>query len=228
MAREQGGRGTVHAAMKAVLFDFEGTLVEFQWKLEEGEQALRAAYVTLGFAAEELAEETYATMWNQAVTSGRVDEEELRRRVGPIYDRYDLDALSRWQLRAGAREALGLLKERHLRLALVSNIGHVALDPALERFALGSVFDVVLARDDLSRMKPDPEGIRRCLSDWDLDPGAALFVGDSSTDIRAARAAGVRVAIIAGGESSPAVLAAQPPDHRLDSFSQLPALLGYQ
>lgn len=209
---------------RAILFDFEGTLVDFQWKLLEGEAALRTAFEALGLPADELSSQTYATMWNQAVDSG-LDEGELKSRAAPIYDRYDLDALARWRLRAGVQELLVALRARDIRLGIVSNIGHRALDAAMERFGLQPLFDRVLARDDVRRMKPDPEGILRCLGDWGLTTGEVLFVGDSRTDIRSARAAGVAVAIIMGGESSAGELAALPPDHLLEGFEDLRRLL---
>jgi HAD superfamily hydrolase (TIGR01509 family) len=213
----------VRSAPRGVIFDFEGTLVDFQWKLEEGESELRKGFATLDIPETELADRSYSTMWNLAVS--RFAESELRIRVGPIYDRYDLDALSRWRLREGAARMLVALKERGLRVGLVSNIGHCALDPAFERFGLVGSFDTVIARDDVVHMKPHPEGILRCLAGWSLDPGEALFVGDSRTDIRASRAAGVRVAIVAGGESSEADLAAMPPDDRLASLDEVLGLV---
>ena len=225
---------------RAVLFDFEGTLVEFAWDLDAGEAALRDALADLGLPRGLFAADSYATMWNRAlrlegVSRGRessggrdpvVGEVELRAHLGPIYDRFDLDALERWRLRPGALETVAELHDRGVLVAVVSNIGRIALQPAIERFGLSDHLDLVVARDDVRFMKPDGEGLRRCLEQLGVVAAQALFVGDSRTDVLAARDAGVRVAIVTGGESAPEAYADLQPDAVLEDLSQVTALEG--
>jgi phosphoglycolate phosphatase len=108
-----------------------------------------------------------------------------------------------------------------LRLAVVSNIGSRALSAAVRDLGLGGLFDLVLSRNDVRFMKPDGDGLGRALDRLGVDPTRALFVGDSRTDILAARAAGVRVAVIAGGESDRAALDLDPPDHYVTSLAEV-------
>lgn len=213
----------VPADLRAVLFDFEGTLVEFAWDLVAGEAALRDGLADLGFPRDLFATDSYATMWNRALKleSAPAGEEELRARLGPIYDRFDLDALGRWRLRAGALETMAELRGRGLLVAVVSNIGRIALEPAVERFGLADSLDLVLTRDDVRFMKPDGEGLHRCLERLGVVAAQALFVGDSRTDVLAARDAGVRVAIITGGESALEAYGDLLPDAFLDGLSEV-------
>ena len=208
-----------------VLFDFEGTLVDFQWRLQEAEAELREALATLGFPAGMFDGDSYATMWNRAVFHpGGPAEAVLRTTLDPIYDRWDLDALSRWRPRGGAAAVLRDLSVAGRRLALVSNIGGRALSEALVRFGFAAYLDPVVTRDDVRLMKPVGEGLRRCLEHWGLAPEQVVLVGDSRTDIGAARDAGVRVAIIVGGESDSEARALDPPDHFLTSLDEVAAL----
>lgn len=87
-------------------------------------------------------------------------------------------------------------------LALVTNIGQQAAGAALERFGLAQHLGAVVTRDDVERMKPEPEGIRRALRHLACE-GPALMVGDSLSDLFAARDAGIPVAILADGKSDP-------------------------
>ncbi|MFI4975037.1 MAG: D-glycero-alpha-D-manno-heptose-1,7-bisphosphate 7-phosphatase [Caulobacterales bacterium] len=48
--------------------------------------------------------------------------------------------------------------------------------------------------------KPNPGMVLRALADWDVDPERAVLIGDKSTDMAAARAAGVRGALFDGGD----------------------------
>ena len=50
--------------------------------------------------------------------------------------------------------------------------------------------------NDVAQHKPHPEGIRRVLERLRVAPEEAIMVGDSLSDIRASRAAGVRMALV--------------------------------
>lgn len=209
--------------IRTVVFDFEGTLVDFQWQLDAAEAELRRAYAQAGYAVQG----NYARMWNQAAQAAqaRNDLDALRRTIYPVYDRWDADALTRWSPRAGAAALLQRLVERGVGAALVSNCGRAAIDAALARFALRERLQPVISRDEVARFKPDPEGVCAALAALRVPAGAALFVGDSLADVHAARAAGVRVAIIEGGEVRAADLAATPPDWLIADLDEVAGLV---
>jgi phosphoglycolate phosphatase-like HAD superfamily hydrolase len=211
----------------AVIFDFEGTLVDFQWRLAPAEEEMRGAFARLGFQGDGFASGNYATMWNTAadrcVQQGRMDE--LRKTLYPIYDRWDSDALARWALRPGAAALLRRFADGGTRVGLVSNIGRAALAAAIERFDLGELLSPVISRNDVTYMKPKAEGILRVLSAWPAAAVNVLFVGDSLADVRGARAAGMPVAIISGGEAAPTAFAGNQPDHMISGLSELADLV---
>lgn len=214
-------------ACAAVIFDFEGTLVDFQWQLEPAEAELRSMFASLGFTGDAFVRGNYAAMWNAAAglfaPQGRMAE--LRRAVYPIYDRWDLDALSRWAPRPGAAALLRRLAADGLRVGMVSNVGRAALDAALKRFDFAGYLLPVVSRDDVICMKPGAEGILQVLADWRLAATGALFVGDSRADVSGARAAGVPVAIIRGGECDESAFADNPPDHMVSQLAELVGLI---
>ena len=211
----------------AIIFDFEGTLVDFQWRLAPAEAELRDAFKTLGFAGEVYSHGNYAAMWNAAADlwepHGRLPE--LREALGPIYDRWDADALTRWAPRPGAVDLLHRFAATGLRAGLVSNIGRKALCAALSRFQFTGLMPPLVSRDDVTRMKPRAEGILRVLKDWQVAPQSVLFVGDSLADVRGARAAGISVAIIRDGECDESAFADEPPDHMISRLEELGELV---
>jgi HAD superfamily hydrolase (TIGR01509 family) len=213
-------------AFKAVLFDFEGTLVDFQWQLEAAHAELRTAFASLGFGGDEFIHGNYATMWNATADrlqpQGRMDE--LRHALCPIYDRWDADALTRWSPRPGAAALLRQLASTGLRTGMVSNVGRRALGEALQRFGLAEWLRPVISRDEVTSMKPRAEGILRVLAEWQLAAEDVLFVGDSRADVRGARAAGLRVAIIRGGECVEADFADDAPDFMISELGELAGL----
>jgi len=214
-------------AFTAAIFDFEGTLVDFQWRLEPAEAELRRAFAQLGFEGGEFARGSYSSMWNAAadVLAPQERMAELRQALCPVYDRWDSDALTRWTPRPGAAELLRGVVAGGSRAGIVSNIGRRALGAALTRFGFARWLSPVVTRDEVTWMKPRAEGILRVLSNWQLDPGAVLFVGDSRADVFGARAAGMPVAIIRGGECDDAAFTDALPDHMISQLDELAKLV---
>jgi len=92
-----------------------------------------------------------------------------------------------FELLPGVREALDALRARGLSLAVVAN-WDISLHERLERVAIAQFFSAVVP----AASKPAPDGIHRALELLRVDADRALHIGDSESDERAARAAGVR------------------------------------
>ncbi len=112
-----------------------------------------------------------------------------------------------------------------LSVGIVSNIGRAALSQALRGFDLERFVAPVLSRDDVTRMKPHPQGTLRVLSDWQLGADEVLFVGDSRADVAAARSARLAVVIIRGGECDASAFTGNPPDHMIWQLDELIGLI---
>jgi phosphoglycolate phosphatase len=214
--------------MEAVLFDFEGTLVDEQWNVKGAVQETLEKLRGSGFSTEGLQGKKYSLLMRQAMQAasetGR-SPEEVREMIGAIYDRYDKDALSRWSLRPGAKEALQTLRSKGIKTALVSNVGEKALELAFQKLDLRSSFDLRVSRNDVQTMKPSGEGITLAIKQLHIRKGKALFVGDSMDDIHAAREAGVKVILIAGNKKLEGDFLSTPPDDLIRDFDELLAEL---
>ncbi len=92
-----------------------------------------------------------------------------------------------------ARAGLALLRRRFV-LATLSN-GHVALLVDLARHN-ELPFDAILSAELVGRYKPDPAVYRRAVDLLDLEAGAVMMVAAHLDDLRAARAAGLRTALV--------------------------------
>jgi len=210
-----------------LLFDFEGTLVDFQWNLHDGAQAAKAELVRLGFDASSW-KDNYALLRNNAVLHAvprGLDKREVLHAIDAIYDHYDRDALSRWSLLPGVKALLlSLRNEKKVKLGLVTNVGKKAIEEALTKLGLAGLFDVVITRNDVELLKPNGEGIRIAIEKLASDHSSTLFIGDSVTDVLAARDAGVKVAIVQGGESDLTSLGAAGPTYLWSGIGELKVL----
>jgi HAD superfamily hydrolase (TIGR01509 family) len=99
-------------------------------------------------------------------------------------------------LHAGIEEILDLLKRYGVRLAVFTGKGRKTTAITLNALHLASYFELVISGNDVLHHKPHPEGILRVLERFRSSPDEALMVGDSLSDIKAARAAGVPIASV--------------------------------
>lgn len=83
------------------------------------------------------------------------------------------------------------LHERY-RLAVVTSRIHLGVDEVFAKGKIGHLFDVVIAFEDYANPKPHPEPLLVALKELDVAAEEAIYIGDSDTDIEAARDAGMR------------------------------------
>ncbi len=209
--------------VEAILFDFEGTLVDLQWNLQGAVDETLEMLRLLGFPIQRLQGMKYSTLMLEAVRIAQdigQSAEEVREKIGAIYDRFDEDALMRWHLREGSKDLLSVLETKGIKIGLVSNVGRKALEKALLKLDLRPLFNVAVSRNDVQYMKPSGDGLRLALSRLRVISDKALYVGDSLDDILAAKAAGVKVIII-GKENSKEELLSAGPHQLVYDFNEL-------
>lgn len=98
--------------LEAMIFDFEGTLVSFEWKIPEAVEDVLNKLETMGFARTRIRSRKYSTLLLEAMQVAPeigVRPEDVRDEICRIYDSYDQDALARWDLRPGAKDFLNAL-----------------------------------------------------------------------------------------------------------------------
>jgi pyrophosphatase PpaX len=94
----------------------------------------------------------------------------------------------------GVDDTLRYLKERHVNLALFTGKGRRTTTITLDALDLTRYFDLIVSGNDVVRHKPHPEGIQKVMAAFSTTPTQVLMVGDALSDVKASRAAGVRMA----------------------------------
>ncbi len=217
--------------VREIFFDFEGTLVNFQWQLIPAVNECLSALIKAGFKKEWYGSNPgYAHIYNHTfdlTLKGQVQDEAppALAIINTIYDRYDADALSRWNLYPDTLDGLEMLGKQGFRMGIVSNIGKASLQTAMDRMDLSGRIEVVISRNDIKHIKPHPEGLIKAAETLQVVPAQIVFIGDSRNDVQAARAAGMLAVYLRGGEDSPEDMARFPADLEIDNLGQLPPLL---
>lgn len=124
----------------------------------------------------------------------------------------------------GLTEALDVLSARGHRFAICTNKLESLSLLLLRQLGLAARFAAICGQDTFGVQKPDPEILHRTITSAGGAPGNAVMIGDSATDIRTARAAGIPVIAVDFGYSERPV-AEFAPDRVISHFTQLPDVL---
>jgi HAD superfamily hydrolase (TIGR01549 family) len=211
---------------KAVLFDLDGTLIDSVGAyLEVARIAARAHGLEVTEAHVRDALATGRNFWKGVVPVDRNDADAIVKALS-AHARREWPRVLREHGKAfdGIARTLDEIKRLGIRLGIVSGAQPEVLellrkDDVLERF------DAVVLGADVSRRKPDPEGIVKCLKQLGVAPDAAVYVGDTPVDIQASRAAGVHAVAVLGGAGDSATLSAHWPDRLLSSHARLAEIM---
>ena len=125
----------------------------------------------------------------------------------------------------GAVDAVTSLRAQGVRLAIVTSKNRHGVERGLALCGFDSLFDEIVTSDDLEASKPDPAPVLAALARLGAPPPSALFVGDSPHDIAAGRDAGTSTAACLWGPFQRHTLAAEHPDFWLNSFLELGPLV---
>ena len=239
-------RETTRPKFKAILFDKDGTLVDFNgtWltlyrklalEVANGDFSLADHLLEIGgfdFAAgrfvagSELAAgttDTIVRLWINEDSGSAFDFWKAR-----------LDHAFTEEGPAAAvavpylAETLTQLHSQGRKLAVVTNDLERAAENTVVKFGVRHLFSAILGYDSVKNPKPAADPVHLACSIFGVEPGAAIVVGDNLHDLDMARAAGAGAAIgVLTGTTGRDALAARA-DAVLPSIADLPAWLASQ
>jgi phosphoglycolate phosphatase len=208
------------ADVRVLMFDLDGTLIDSRLDLAHSvnatlrhmrrpELAHEAIYKLVGSGA--------AILVQRALGQG-ASEEESRRGLEYFLRYYREHMLDNTVTYPGVREGLERLKQRPM--AVLTNKPVKFSQAILDGLGLARYFRVVYGGNSFATKKPDPEGAREVLKDFQASPAEAMLVGDSEVDVRTARNAGIWCCGVSYG-LGPEGFRAHPPDLLLDRLTEL-------
>ncbi|MEO6118978.1 MAG: phosphoglycolate phosphatase [Methylotenera sp.] len=220
--------------MKAVMVDLDGTLIhtapEIAW-------AINAMLVDIGqpplameqieaFIGEGASALIKRCLTNEA--SDKLSDEpnaELFVKAQKLFFAHYARVVIKSKPYAGVVEALQDLNSAGYRLACVTNKSQSFTLPLLEANDLLQYFELVVSGDTLPKKKPEPDQIFYICEKFGVLVSEAVLVGDSKTDIAAARNAGCYVFVVPYGYNQGCEIAASSVDALINHLSEVQGLI---
>ncbi len=147
-------------------------------------------------------------------------------RAYPIFlDLYADNTSQRSSLYPGVSEALDRLRASGYPLGCVTNKAAQFTEPLLADLGVADYFSIIISGDTLPVKKPDPGPLLHAAEHFGVAPEAALMIGDSVSDVTAARAAGFQIVCMSYGYNHGEDIRDARPDAVIDTMAELLPLL---
>ena len=202
-------------AFNAIVFDLDGTLID---SLPDVRAALNRVLVEDGRREVSLAEAqgmvgegaTALLELALAATGEAVSGDTFDRLLARYLEFYRQSPADLTVVYPGVFEVLEMLRAEGLRMGICTNKPEMMSNLALGALGMSHLFSAVVGGDTLDFRKPDGRHVTAVLDRIGAHPASSVMVGDSQTDMRAARDAGLPVVAVAYGYSG-------VPPHELDA-----------
>jgi phosphoglycolate phosphatase len=118
-----------------------------------------------------------------------------------------------------------LLRQRGLRMGIVSTKYRRRINEVLIREGVRHAFEVVIGGDDVKQHKPHPQGLFEAMEKLECSPESVVYVGDSVVDAELAKRAGVPLVVVLSGVTPREHFEGYDSIAILESVSQLPRVI---
>ncbi|MCK5263781.1 MAG: phosphoglycolate phosphatase [Gammaproteobacteria bacterium] len=155
-------------------------------------------------------------------------DDALFEKAYPIFlDLYDKNVCERSCLYEGVREALDFLKTTDVKIGCVTNKNAQFTLPILDKLGVKDDFEIIICGDTLDRKKPDPLPLLHAAEKLGATPEQSLMLGDSMSDVKAARAAGFDIICMSYGYNHGEDIRDYNPDAVVDSMAEIKNIINW-
>ena len=226
MTATQTGRKQMNSPLKAVLFDLDGTLVDSEKDIAEAANFTRQHYglerVPDTTIAQYVGNGVYTLLEKSLETT---DQAKIQEAYLIFQEHYRVHLADFTKPYPGTFDLLNALKNKNVKMGVVSNKPQEFTTSVLEKLNLAPYFAVAFGPEATTNRKPHPEPLFVALEKLNAQPYEAVMIGDSIVDIQAAKAVPMRVAVLTHGYGTREVLTSANPHWIVDSLQELIPIL---
>jgi pyrophosphatase PpaX len=174
------------------IFDIDGTLTSTNQLIFDSFNFIAKKYLDRTFTDEEI-------IGLFGPTEGQIIKKlfgENHKEVSEDYYKFYSDNHSMADIYPGLKEILVYLKDNNYPIGIFTGKGRDSSMITLTKLSVDKYFDLIVTGDDVENSKPSPEGILKFVDKFNLEKQKVLMIGDSVSDVKAARDAGVKIASV--------------------------------
>ncbi|MCW9013057.1 MAG: phosphoglycolate phosphatase [Gammaproteobacteria bacterium] len=159
--------------------------------------------------------------------NGEPDEALFEKAIPIFNDLYAENTSKRSCLYPGVKEALEFLKSTDVKIGCVTNKAAQFTLPILKDLGIADYFEIVICGDTLEKKKPDPMPLLYAAEKLGVKPEQSLMLGDSMSDVKAARAAGFDIVCMSYGYNHGEDIRDYNPDAVVDSMDEVKTVVSW-
>ncbi|HEX8594636.1 MAG TPA: phosphoglycolate phosphatase [Pseudomonas sp.] len=212
---------------KLIMFDLDGTLVDsvpdlavavdkMLVALGQPPAGLESVRTWVGNGAPILVRRALANGLDHSAIDDQLAEKALAIFMEAYAEKHEFTVVY-----PGVRETLKWLQKKGVQMALITNKPERFVAPLLDEMKLGRFFRLIVGGDTLPQKKPDPAALFFVMKMANVPASQSLFVGDSRSDVQAAKAAGVACVALSYGYNHGRPIAEESPALVIDDLRRL-------
>ena len=215
---------------KSVLFDLDGTLVEFKFKVKESRVAMiellkRRNYDSApwfdSMRTQDIIDQASEQWKNSKDLQSKHDFAEIKAEIFRLLDDFEFEALSQAHPHQDSLHILRKIKHAEILTGIVTNSGRAPVESVIKEFGFEPYLSILVTRNEMEKLKPHPHGLLYAIQKLRVTPDETLYVGDSTIDIEAARRAKMKCASVSTGLYNIDALRQHSPDYAIKSLEEL-------
>lgn len=204
--------------IETVLFDFDGTLADSNALINQSHLSVLEEYFPGEYSLDSVRQFNGPSLETTYQFLGGEKSEEMIAKYREYNALYH-DQMIR--LFTGVEETLRLLKEKGIRLGVVSTKRNDVLEKGIRHLNLEGLFEVVIGAEDYTHFKPHPEPIYIAMAQLNCLHSTTIMVGDNGHDILAAKNAGILSVFVGWSQKTSEEIAPFKPDLTVQTMEEL-------
>ncbi|MCD6590630.1 MAG: HAD family hydrolase [Candidatus Aenigmarchaeota archaeon] len=186
---------------RCVVFDLDGTLVN---SIDGIMVAINKTFSTIGLGPYEWEKDIERffgkpfEIWAETLLKegDKYSEENVKKMKELMHENYSSIGVDYVKLNPGVKEALEVLKDNGVKIALATNTVSGPPQKFLKHLGVYEYFDKICTVSDVEKGKPEPDEMICIIKSLNINPDEILVVGDSETDVEFAKNSGCKICIL--------------------------------